>query len=305
MIVSASRRTDIPAFYAEWFMNRVRAGFCRVVNPINPRIVSEVSLRPEDVDAIAFWSKNPAPLLPHLDELTSRGLRFFFLFTLNGYPPAVEPFMPPLERRLGVFLELAQLIGPERVVWRYDPIILSDRMNAGHHLTSFDRIADALEGATGRVIVSAVDFYRKTTRRLADVERETGERFCRTPEDDADFPALLSGLRDAAAAHGMDIRSCAESDAFARAGIAPGSCIDGDYIRRTFGIAVTGRTDPGQRPLCRCAISRDIGAPDSCLHGCAYCYSTRSHDAGLRRHDLHDPRTASLIGDGTTETLQA
>ena len=296
MIISASRRTDIPAFYADWLMGRIRAGFCRVANPVNPRIVSEVSLRAADVDAIAFWSKNPAPLLPHLPELADRGLRFFFLFTVNDYPPALEPFVPPIERRLAVFGELAQRVGAERVIWRYDPIILSDRMDAARHAASFARIAAALDGATRRVVVSAIDYYRKTERRLAAVERSTGETFCRTPESDSRLAPLLAQMRTAAAAHGMEIRSCAESDAFAQAGIAPGACIDAGYLRETFGLALSPRKDPGQRPLCRCAASRDIGAPDTCLHGCAYCYSTRSHEEAVRRHTALDPESASLPG---------
>lgn len=296
MIISASRRTDIPAFYADWFMGRIRAGFCRVVNPVNPRIVSEVSLLAADVDAIAFWSKYPAPLLPHVSELADRGFRFFFLFTVNDYPPALEPFVPPIERRLAVFGELAQRIGAERVIWRYDPIILSDRMDAARHVASFTRIATALHGATRRVIVSAIDFYRKTERRLAAVERATGETFCRTPDSDPQLAPLLAQMRTVAAAHGMQIRGCAESDAFAEAGIAPGACIDADYIREAFGLSVSARKDPGQRPLCRCAASRDIGSPDTCLHSCTYCYSTRSHEEAVRRHGALAPGSASLPG---------
>jgi hypothetical protein len=294
MIISASRRTDIPAFYAEWFLQRLRAGGCRVANPMNPRVVTAVSLRPEDVDAIVFWSKNPAPLMPHLDELDSRGFKYAFLFTLNDYPASLEPGVPAVADRLATFRRLAERLGPERVVWRYDPIVLSRTLDARWHAQAFDRLAAALRGHTRRVIVSVVDFYRKSERRLAALERRTLDAFDRNPFALPEFPALIAGLTRAAAENGMAIQSCAEEDALRSLGVKPGKCLDDGWLWSALGIRVPPTKDPGQRPLCGCVASRDIGAPDSCLHDCEYCYATRSAEAALARHGRHDATAPAL-----------
>ena len=140
MIISASRRTDIPAFYSEWFVNRLQEGYCLVPNPFNPRQVSRISLVPESVDAIVFWSKNPAPMLPFLPMVEDLSYRFYFLFTVNDYPKALEPGLPPLVERISTFVELSQRIGPRCVIWRYDPIILSNRTDASYHRKTFENL---------------------------------------------------------------------------------------------------------------------------------------------------------------------
>ena len=139
MIVSVSRRTDIPAFYSDWFIGRVRDGFCLVPNPFNKKQIARISLRPEDVDCFVFWSKNPRPLTRRLDELDRRGFRYYFLVTLNDYPPELEPALPDLGDRLAAFRDLADTLGPDRVVWRYDPIILSNRTDGAYHRRVFER----------------------------------------------------------------------------------------------------------------------------------------------------------------------
>jgi len=166
MIISASRRTDIPAFYTPWFMNRLRSGWCRVPNPFNPLQVSEISLRPEDVDVIVFWTRNALPILPHLKELEERGYRFYFLVTLMDNPRVIDAGCPPLNEGLRTFRDLANRIGPERVVWRYDPIVFSSLTDPDFHMRAFRRIAGWLEGCTSRCIISVVHPYRKAQRRL-------------------------------------------------------------------------------------------------------------------------------------------
>jgi DNA repair photolyase len=159
MIISASRRRDIPAFYADWFMNRVREGYFHRVNPFNSNQVSGFSLKPEDVDPICFWTKNPRPLMKHLNELDERGLKYYFQLTLNPYDKTIEP--PTLEERIATFKELASLVGPERVVWRYDPIILSSVTPVEWHLEQVEQIATKLQDATRRLVFSFYDFYGK------------------------------------------------------------------------------------------------------------------------------------------------
>lgn len=298
MIISASRRTDIPAYYGEWLMNRLRAGYCDVANPFNPKQVSRVSLRPEDVDAVVFWTKHVTPFLSSLDEIDARRFRTMFLYTLNAYPKPLEPGLPTTEQRTDTFRTLASRLGARRVVWRYDPIILSRQITADYHLDTFASLASQLRGSTQRVIISFVDFYRKTARRLSRLEEETGDAFCRETLDHPDLPDLVRGLKDAAAANGMEIQSCCEDPRVAELGIKPGKCIDDEWIRSAFGIDVPSRKDPGQRPGCRCVVSKDIGAPNTCLCGCPYCYATSSDDAARRRHARHDPESPMLVGPG-------
>ena len=305
MIISASRRTDIPAFYAEWFMNRIRAGWCEVPNPFRPSVATRVSLAPGDVDVIAFWSKNPAPMLPQLDELDARGFRYYFLYTLNDYPSDIEPGVPPLAERLEAFRPLAARVGPSRVVWRYDPIILSERMGAAWHLEAFSRLADALAGRCARVIISFLDFYRKTGRRLGRLEAAGGDRFLRDPFALPEFEAFVRDLAVAAARAGIRIQSCAEDARLRAAGIEPGKCIDDRLIQNLFGLSLPEGKDPGQRPACGCVRSKDIGVPDSCPHGCEYCYSTRSAAVADARWRAHDPRASALVAFPLSSPAQA
>lgn len=156
-IISASRRTDIPAFYAEWFMNRVRAGYCVYPNPLYPTKSYRVSLLPNDVLGIVFWTRHPAPLIPSLDSLNKAGFTYYFQYTITGYPRSIELRTPPIDVATKTFIELSRQIGPERVIWRYDPIILNRDLGKDWHRDNFSRIADAVGGATMRVVVSVID----------------------------------------------------------------------------------------------------------------------------------------------------
>lgn len=296
MIISASRRTDIPAFYAEWLMNRFRAGFCMVANPWNPRQVSRISLAPADVDAVVFWSKNPAPLMCHLEELEAMKIRCCFLLTINGYPAYLEPHLPPLDDRIRTFLDLSRRIGKQKVVWRYDPVVLSGAFDFNYHRRTFSAIAASLRGHTGRVIVSVVDFYARIGKRLAAVETRTGDRFVRAPFALCGVGGFVRDLASIAAENGMQIQSCAEDDRLTVLGIRPGKCIDDEWIGSALGVTVTSARDPGQRGKCLCVASRDIGANDSCGHGCEYCYATSCAEKAAVRHKTHDPTSPFMIG---------
>lgn len=273
MIISASRRTDIPAFHGEWFMERICEGFCQIANPFYPSQVSRVSLAVEDVDAIVFWTKNPAPFVEYLDELDEKGYRYYFLFTLNDYPELMEKNVPARDARVEIFRRLSDKLGSSRVVWRYDPIILSEQMNLEFHLEAFARLAKLLRGSTERVIISFLDFYKKTERRLSLLESETGEKFCRDPFEHPGFEGLVRGLADIAQDVGLELQSCSEDTRLEEAGIKRGKCIDDELINRVFGLNISPKKDRGQRGDCRCVASRDIGSFDSCRHGCEYCYA--------------------------------
>ncbi len=269
MIVSASRRCDIPAFQGEGFMAALHAGAVEVGNPFRTGRTRRVSLKRGDVDAFVFWSRDPRPFLCHLAEIDRGGYPFYFLITVNGYPRLLEPGVPTTEEAAACFRELAARIGRRRVVWRYDPVLFTPLTNPGFHGENFRRLAALLAPFTFRVIVSFFDPYTKALRRLRksgiDASGATG-----TPEQQA---GLLERFAAVAAAEGLEIQSCAEP-ALA-AGVPAGKCIDERLLNEVFGLSLSYRKDPGQRKLCLCQQSVDIGSYGSCRHGCLYCYARR------------------------------
>jgi hypothetical protein len=267
MIISASRRTDIPAFYAPWMVRRLREGYCTVANPCNRNQVTRISLRPEDVDAIVFWTRNPRPLMRHFEELDSRGYRYYFQFTILGYPREIDRKSPPVATAVRAFRELSQRLGPSRVIWRYDPIVLTGITPPAFHRENFQRLAEALRSRTRRAVVSIVDRYRKTESRMKDLQTASPTA---NPCDTADFRSLMRELADTARGNGMEIVSCAEEIDLRAFGIRPGKCVDDQVIAEAFGVDVLRKKDPTQRDACGCVVSRDIGMYESCLFGCKY-----------------------------------
>jgi hypothetical protein len=289
-VISASRRTDIPAFYFSWFINRLRAGDCHWINPFNAKQVYRVSLRPEDCLAIVFWTRNAAPLLPHLGELGKH--RFYFQYTINGYPREIESHAPPVDSAVATFAELSRRLAPGLVHWRYDPILLDDReLTPEYHLGRFTDIARRLEGHTGRCYFSFVDRYGKTSRNLTALERRLGLHF-REPAVEERID-LAGRLVEIAAPLGITLHSCC-GDELVGVGVRKASCIDPDLIARL--VDKNGlRLKPGPtRADCGCGEATDIGAYDTCAFGCTYCYATNSREAALPRLRSHDPNDSIL-----------
>lgn len=237
MIISASRRTDIPAFYWEWFQKRLQEQYVLVRNPLNLHQVSRISLRPEVVDGLVFWTKNPEPMLKQLSVLDAYA--YYFQFTLNAYAADVEAALPPLAVRIEIFRQLAQKIGAERMIWRYDPILLSACYDLQYHAAVFEELAAQLAGSTKKCIISFLDYY----------------------------PKIKAGLQ---------LETCAEAIELADLGIGHASCIDAELLGRVGGCRLDTVKDKNQRGECGCAASIDIGAYNTCLHGCIYCYANDS-----------------------------
>jgi hypothetical protein len=296
MIISASRRTDLPAFYTPWLLNRLRAGEVSLVNPYNRRQVSRIALQPDTVAVIVFWTKNPAPLLPYLAEIDRMGFKYYFQFTLNDYPKVLEPGVPPLRERLTTFKRLTDLIGKERVIWRYDPILFTERTDFAYHRKRFAALLAELAPNAGRIVTSIADDYRGAGRRLARLASSQGYTPIAQPQLSPEYGGLFQEMADRAAAAGLRIYSCAEPFDLRPFGIQPGKCIDNEYIQQVFGITVSARKDPSQRRECGCVISRDIGFYDSCLHDCVYCYATRNPRAARENYRRHRPEAPSLLG---------
>lgn len=293
MIISASRRTDIPAFYAPWLIKRIRQGECQVVNPYRRDRIKRISLLPGDVDVIVFWTRHALPLLPFLGELDQRGFRYYFQYTLTNYPRLLEQRTPSRAAALDSFKALANKIGKERVVWRYDPIFFSESTSLDFHQHNFNALARDLRGYSQRCVVSLFDNYAKSRSRLSKIPL-----FMPLTQASNDFnsvvDALMPDMVEIAADNQFELVSCAEEVDLQRYGINPEKCVDDALIHRVFGLDLENKKDPSQRPACRCLPSQDIGRYDTCPFGCQYCYANCSFDLARRYLRNHDSDQAYL-----------
>lgn len=292
MIISASRRTDIPAFYSTWLLNRLKAGFACTRNPVNRHQVSRVPLTRDVVDGIVFWTKNPAPLLQNDELMEMLGdFPYYVQFTLTGYGADVEPHVPDAEGFLiPVFRELARRIGPQRVIWRYDPIFLSEKHAIDYHVYRFAELASQLQGCTERVVISFLDQYKKTERAM----RGLGAAI----PSPAQIDEIAGRIADCAHEHGLEVVTCAEAVDLEAYGIEHGACIDKGLLEKIGGYHLSEKLvkDKTQRRECGCFESVDIGAYDTCPHGCRYCYARSSEAAASANVAAHDPDSPLLVG---------
>jgi len=290
-VISASRRTDIPAWYGSWLQKRLEAGSASYRNPFGGR-VHTVSLKPADVIAFVFWTRNALPFLPVLENLLERGYRAAFQYTVTGYGPPLEGNAPAEAEALEGLERISDIVGPDAVRWRYDPIAVSGALNRGFHLNNFDRLLRRIEGKTTVCHTSFVQFYRKTRRRLALLASTAGQTF-RDPDDEEKI-SLARELKEMAAARGVELVSCCYP-LLERAGVSAGSCVDPGLIGRLRPDLAGLKLKPGpSRDGCRCAASRDIGAYNTCLHACAYCYATDGVESARAAHARHDPEGETL-----------
>jgi len=285
MIVSVSRRTDIPAFYADWFFNRLRAGYADTANPMNPHRISRVPLTPECVDGFVFWTKNPAPMLPRLDEL--RDYAYYFQFTVTPYADDVETQIPSKQNSIiPTFRALSARIGRTRVVWRYDPILISEKYTVDYHIRYFRRLCDRLADAADTCTLSFLDAYRRLWGRFRTlgiaVPTETQTEY------------LMGAFSGIAGEYGITLNTCAETADLSRYGIGHAACIDGKRLSRIAGVPIAAARDKNQRPACGCAASVDIGTYNTCQNGCVYCYANYSRALVETRCAAYDP-TAEML----------
>ncbi|TAN71485.1 MAG: DUF1848 domain-containing protein [Magnetospirillum sp.] len=293
MIVSASYRTDIPAFYGRWFLNRFHAGWAKVVNPYG-RQVSTVPLR-AGVDGFVFWTRNAGPFAEVLTEVRRAGLPFVVQYTVTGYPRLLETSVIEAERSIILIRDLAAAHGRQAVVWRYDPILITSATPAEWHEANFARLAERLAGAVDEVAVSFATLYRKTERNLAAAARGLGFSWSDPPPELK--RALIGRLAELAAGRGMALTVCSQPDSLTAATRAA-RCVDArrlEAVAAGWGAPRAVKARPkGNRPGCLCFESRDIGEYDTCPHGCTYCYAVGSRSLAKRRFAAHDPEAEFL-----------
>lgn len=285
MIINTGQRTDIPAFYARWFLNRLRAGFVCVRNPYNPSQVSRYRLSPDVVDCIGFCTKNPLPLLPYLDRLQDYGQ--YWYVTITPYGRDLEPNVPDKHRLLRAFRQLSQKVGKLRVGWRYDPILLTDRYTPEYHLRAFRKMAETLTGATDTVVISFVDCYPKVLQnfpQLVPVPREVRLQLGR------ELIQIADGC-------GMQLRTCAEGEELAPYGADCSGCMKLSDYERAIDKKLHAPKVKGARAECACYLGCDIGVYSTCRHFCWYCYANGSRQEVLAKCRRHDPDSPFLIGN--------
>ena len=297
MILSVSRRTDIPNYYPDWFYNRIKEGFLYVKNPMNPHQISRIELSPDLVDCIVFWTKNPEPMLDRLQELNNYA--YYFQFTLTGYGADIEPNVPHKKNKMiPIFQRLSGIIGSSRVIWRYDPILFNDVYTEQYHLQAFAQIAEALAGYTKKCIISFVDTYTKNKTAMKELKVQEP-----IPEDGFENSNLHQGVRAFAAklseiAHrnGMEIATCAEKIDLSDCGIAHSSCIDRALVEEIVGYSIDVGKDKNQRAECGCVESIEVGTYHTCLNGCKYCYANDSWEKAKRNFKAYDANSPLLCG---------
>lgn len=284
MIISASYKTDIPTFYGGWFMNRLDAGYCKMVNPYNRRVY-RVDLRCEAVDGFVFWTKNVGPFLAHLDEVAERGYPFIVQHSINGYPRALETSVVDAAQSIEQMKRLAQRFGPRVPVWRYDTIVFTSHTTVDFHRRNFEHIATQLAGITDEVVVSFAQIYKKTKRNMDDAANRADFSWEDPPE--AVKFELAGELAEIAREHGIQLSMCAQKQ-FLASGVVEARCVDAMRLSDVAGQPIVAKVQ-GNRPDCACFQSRDIGDYDTCPHGCVYCYAVRDRMLAQRRFRQHDP----------------
>lgn len=287
MIVSVSRRTDIPAFYSEWFFNRLKEGFAYVVNPMNLKQVSKIELTPDKVDCFIFWTKDATPMLDRLEEL--KDYKYYFQYTITSYGKEVEQGILDKKKVIDTFKKLSDKIGKEKVILRYDPIFFSEKYTIEYHCKAFERLCSQLEGYTEKCVISFIDLYKKTeknTKSLNLIQMKLD-----------DIENISEKLSNIASRYGIVIETCSEGYDLMKFGIKKGKCIDDVLVSKVIGSEVDVKKDSTQRDVCGCVKSVEIGQYNTCKHHCLYCYANFNYEQVEENYKLHDKNRPLLVGE--------
>jgi hypothetical protein len=296
MIISASYKTDIPTFYGEWFMNRLRAGYCKMINPYSLQVYT-IDLTRQQVDGFVFWTKNIAPFLKYLPEVQERGYPFIIQHTINGYPRELEFRVINYNRTVEYVKELADTYGPHVAVWRYDPIIISSLTPVEWHLRNFEGLARSMAGVTDEVVISFAQIYKKTKRNMDWAANEYGfdwkEHETTSLEN---MRHLVAELAHIAISYGAQLKVCSQKALLIPGVAAEARCVDAERLERVSGNSIVAKTKLiGNRKECGCFASKDVGEYDTCPHGCVYCYAVQNRDLALHRFKKHNTMSEFLF----------
>lgn len=291
MILNTGSRTDIPAYYSNWFYNRIKAGFVLVRNPYYPSQITRYLLDPEVIDAMVFCTKNPFPMLDQISLLSAYDT--FWFITITPYGKEIEPHVPPKELVIDSFQRLSTFIGSRRMSWRYDPIFITGQYSVEYHMEQFEQIAGALSGYTNQCVVSFIDLYEKTKRNFRGIHSVT----------EYDQIRLINAFSKTAKKHGLQIHLCCESKNLVCENVDADGCLSQTVLEKSLGFRFTVPKKKTARSECSCLLGADIGAYNSCGHGCLYCYANYDHETVSKNMRLHNPLSPLLIGEVTEEDI--
>ncbi len=294
MIISASRRTDIPGYYFLWFLKRLEEGYLYVRNPYFKKQIHMVDLSPGKIDCIVFWTKYPAQMVENLHTFLEYNIPFYILFTITPYNRTIEKNIPEKTQIIKMFKYLSEKIGKEKLIWRYDPLILFSTFNVQKHSESFENIASELEGYTERCILGFLTLYKKLEKNLTPLNISLP-----SVTQKAEIALNLSRI---ASKYGIKLQTCAEDLSGTPASHLTGKCIDDKLLKRITHKKISSEKDRGQRSSCKCIKSIDIGAYNTCPGGCIYCYANINTEMAKKNFKAHNPGTPILDGNFYTLT---
>ncbi|MCM1387170.1 MAG: DUF1848 domain-containing protein [Bacillus sp. (in: Bacteria)] len=285
MILNTGSRTDIPAYYSDWFYNRIKEGYVLVRNPYYPVQITRYLLSPDVIDMMVFCTKNPQPMLDRLALLSA--FEMFWFVTITPYGKDIEPYVPPKEQVMDSFRRLSELIGHEKVSWRYDPVFITDAYSVDYHIEQFGQMAEALAGYTHQCVVSFIDLYEKTKRNFKGV-RSVSEK---------EQESLVSAFSQVAKEYDLQIHLCCENAALVRENVDADGCVSKAVLEKALGAKLNVPKKKTARSECGCLLGADIGAYNTCGHGCLYCYANYDKDTVIQNRKLHNVFSPLLVGE--------
>ncbi|MBD5554430.1 MAG: DUF1848 domain-containing protein [Roseburia sp.] len=285
MILNTGSRTDIPAYYSDWFYNRIKEGYVLVRNPYYPLQITKYLLNPDVIDIMVFCTKNPLPMIDRISLLSS--FDTFWFVTITPYGKDIEPYVPPKEQVVNSFCRLSALIGSKRMSWRYDPIFITDKYSVEYHIEQFGQMAAALSGYTDQCVVSFIDLYEKTKRNFPGIRSVT----------DQEQETLIAAFSKIAKENGLQIHLCCENAELVRENVDADGCMSKAVLEKSFGGKLTVPKKKTARSECSCLLGADIGAYNTCGHGCLYCYANYDRETVARNQKMHNVSSPLLIGE--------
>ncbi|MBD5480107.1 MAG: DUF1848 domain-containing protein [Lachnospiraceae bacterium] len=285
MILNTGSRTDIPAYYSDWFYNRIEAGYVLVRNPYYPSQITKYLLSPDVIDVMVFCTKNPFPMLDRLSLLSA--FDTFWFVTITPYGAEIEPHVPPKEQIIASFKQLSEAIGSSRISWRYDPVLITDTYSIAHHIEQFHQMAEALSGYTTQCVVSFIDLYEKTKRNFRGIRSVTNK----------EQEVLIEAFSHIAKENGLQIHLCCENASLVRENVDADGCMSKTVLEKALGCRLDVPKKKAARSECFCLLGADIGAYNTCGHGCLYCYANYDMETVAKNRKLHNTSSPLLIGE--------
>ncbi len=286
MIVNVGGRTDIVNYYSQWLMNRIKEGFAYSRNPLFPKNVSKISLNPKDVDCLMFCSKNYKPILKYMKEINEK-YRIICHYTITAYGKDVEPYVPVINESIKNLIELSKIVGKEKVLWRYDPILLTEKYTVEKHLETFEYMAKQIAPYVQRGIFSFVEMYKKLDYNMPEI----------IPFTEVDKIKILKGIGEISKKYNLYIQTCGTDENYEEYGIHVSGCTTSEILEQANSVKYKNVKAKPMRKGCHCIPSRDIGAYDTCLNGCKYCYANKRPDLAKENVKLHDKNSPLLLGN--------